>query len=112
MLMCLVFFLNDTATTEINSLSLHDALPIGREAAARRRHFALALSSFLDLVAINLAGGAGPEGGLHHSPPLGEGWPFPALRQNRKRTPLKTSHGKISDARFCFKKKTNPLAII
>src|SRR3712207_8121449 len=26
--MCLVFFFNDTATTEIYTLSLHDALPI------------------------------------------------------------------------------------
>src|SRR5689334_24690863 len=26
---CLVFFFNDTATTEIYTLSLHDALPIG-----------------------------------------------------------------------------------
>src|SRR3712207_7143274 len=30
---CLVFFFNDTATTEIYTLSLHDALPIS---AARR----------------------------------------------------------------------------
>src|SRR3712207_9167586 len=27
-LLCLVFFFNDTATTEIYTLSLHDALPI------------------------------------------------------------------------------------
>src|SRR3712207_6713655 len=32
-----VFFLNDTATTEIYTLSLHDALPICRAAAGRRR---------------------------------------------------------------------------
>src|SRR3712207_6942602 len=31
---CFVFFFNDTATTEIYTLSLHDALPISR--AARR----------------------------------------------------------------------------
>src|SRR3712207_8980283 len=30
----LVFFFNDTATTEIYTLSLHDALPISAEAAA------------------------------------------------------------------------------
>src|SRR5689334_23956361 len=29
-----VFFFNDTATTEIYTLSLHDALPISREALA------------------------------------------------------------------------------
>src|SRR5467141_1944817 len=36
----LFFFFNDTATTEIYTLSLHDALPIrsGSERAARARH--------------------------------------------------------------------------
>src|SRR3712207_8594046 len=35
---CKLFFFNDTATTEIYTLSLHDALPIGRPTgwAARR----------------------------------------------------------------------------
>src|SRR2546427_6924682 len=33
--MCTLFFFNDTATTEIYTLSLHDALPIWRW---RRRH--------------------------------------------------------------------------
>src|SRR5216683_8040661 len=32
------FFFNDTATTEIYTLSLHDALPIARPAHARHRH--------------------------------------------------------------------------
>src|SRR3954466_14147027 len=32
-----VFFFNDTATTEIYTLSLHDALPISRPARARPR---------------------------------------------------------------------------
>src|SRR3712207_7056035 len=31
-----LFFFNDTATTEIYTLSLHDALPISRRGAARR----------------------------------------------------------------------------
>src|SRR3712207_9200354 len=34
--MHLLFFFNDTATTEIYTLSLHDALPICRAAARRR----------------------------------------------------------------------------
>src|SRR6201987_5898362 len=34
----LVFFFNDTATTEIYTLSLHDALPISRDPGARPRH--------------------------------------------------------------------------
>src|SRR3712207_7056651 len=33
---CLVFFFNDTATTEIYTLSLHDALPIFGEGAGGR----------------------------------------------------------------------------
>src|SRR2546425_1966875 len=32
----LFFFFNDTATTEIYTLSLHDALPISRSASSRR----------------------------------------------------------------------------
>src|SRR5256885_16623448 len=37
--MSIIFFFNDTATTEIYTLSLHDALPISREArdGGRRR---------------------------------------------------------------------------
>src|ERR1039457_5176614 len=34
-LVCRLFFFNDTATTEIYTLSLHDALPIYASAAAR-----------------------------------------------------------------------------
>src|SRR2546427_1219309 len=33
----IVFFFNDTATTEIYTLSLHDALPISRRGAGRGR---------------------------------------------------------------------------
>src|SRR3989449_9165431 len=32
-----IFFFNDTATTEIYTLSLHDALPISQEVAAQNR---------------------------------------------------------------------------
>src|SRR3984885_16324137 len=39
----LFFFFNDTATTEIYTLSLHDALPISRTASSRsRRQYATA----------------------------------------------------------------------
>src|SRR6266496_274639 len=34
--LCLFFFFNDTATTEIYTLSLHDALPIAMAASGRR----------------------------------------------------------------------------
>src|SRR3712207_7035096 len=96
--MILFFFFNDTATTEIYTLSLHDALPISgavRGAAGRpalqegRRHGLL------------------PD---HHE--AGEG-PDPArlrpdhrLRlQDRKSTRLNSSHANISYAVFCLKKK-------
>src|SRR2546427_6049915 len=35
-LLCFFFFFNDTATTEIYTLSLHDALPISHPGAASR----------------------------------------------------------------------------
>src|SRR3712207_9299101 len=34
--LCSIFFFNDTATTEIYTLSLHDALPISRGSARAR----------------------------------------------------------------------------
>src|SRR5687767_16020110 len=37
---CLFFFFNDTATTEIYTLSLHDALPISRSAGSSRKKLA------------------------------------------------------------------------
>src|SRR2546422_10068329 len=76
------FFFNDTATTEIYTLSLHDALPISWAAPARapwrsprrwrrRRRTARTASSARD----------------------------------RKSTRLNSSHGYISYAVFCLKKK-------
>src|SRR6266496_6610882 len=41
----LCFFFNDTATTEIYTLSLHDALPISRRPAPRHRSRSLNPSS-------------------------------------------------------------------
>src|SRR3989337_4183707 len=68
------FFFNDTATTEIYTLSLHDALPISRR-----------MSSSSDC-----------EG----SPTL----ILNVLTQDRKSTRLNSSHGSISYAVFCLKK--------
>src|SRR5215204_7582279 len=39
-----VFFFNDTATTEIYTLSLHDALPLSRTAPAGRRGHVVSLA--------------------------------------------------------------------
>ena len=50
------------------------------EAKARREEFRHALSAFLDLVVISLAGGAGVDGALHDASSVGEGWAFDRLR--------------------------------
>src|SRR6266850_6457044 len=71
------FFFNDTATTEIYPLSLHDALPI------------LLTPSTARAVMAPLSGMAA----------------FPALQQDRKSTRLNSSHLVISYAVFCLKKK-------
>jgi len=50
-------------------------------AAERRRGFRHALSCFLDLVAVRLAGGAGVESALSASASSGQGWMFAEVRQ-------------------------------
>src|SRR2546430_5882629 len=70
------FFFNDTATTEIYTLSLHDALPIYAAGLSLQR------------------GGRRAEGD-HDEPEL----------QDRKSTRLNSSHSQISYAVFCLKKK-------
>src|SRR5438067_6103976 len=72
-----LFFFTDTATTEIYTLSLHDALPIC---------------------------GASPHPGggvtIERAPP-----PVAVGGQDRKSTRLNSSHVSISYAVFCLKKK-------
>src|SRR3712207_7016017 len=94
MIYCLIFFFfNDTATTEIYTLSLHDALPISAH-HQHQRHEAGELAE-------------GEEQG-ERQPPLpgrrqqaGGG----AAVQDRKSTRLNSSHANISYAVFCLKKK-------
>src|SRR3712207_8860074 len=97
------FFFNDTATTEIYTLSLHDALPIwfalspdaGSSEPARRSDWSRTtvervqsgmsrVSTAVLLVALTLAA------------------------SDRKSTRLNSSHANISYAVFCLKKKQNP----
>src|SRR3712207_7505270 len=102
------FFFNDTATTEIYTLSLHDALPILRLAVSRSRPPALVadLAERLgaELVAMGSAGvktmsvvrgqaDAYVHGGGQYE------W------EDRKSTRLNSSHANISYAVFCLKKK-------
>src|SRR5688572_33511934 len=79
-----VFFFNDTATTEIYTLSLHDALPIYQVAACRAHR------------AIRRAGGAAGEIRLHGVP----------RRRSEEHTSELQSQS-ISYAVFCLKKKKN-----
>src|SRR5687768_18090262 len=87
-----IFFFNDTATTEIYTLSLHDALPIFflRRNWRRRGSAALAVELLLD----QCLGLADREAARHD-----------IARQDRKSTRLNSSHGYISYAVFCLKKK-------
>src|SRR2546429_1778101 len=88
------FFFNDTATTEIYTLSLHDALPICDVVVHvdARRHQGAA-----DLV-------AGPRH-LEPSPHDDCSIEREVARQDRKSTRLNSSHGYISYAVFCLQKK-------
>src|SRR3712207_7986116 len=108
MLRCfrLFFFFNDTATTEIYTLSLHDALPIS--AGHHRRRYL-------------------HRPGLYHRREPGGGDPARrgrALgyldgqregrveRRDRKSTRLNSSHANISYAVFCLKKKKSCKCLI
>lgn len=51
------------------------------EAAKRRRGFRHALSAYLDLVWITLAGGAGIDSALNDSAAIGRGWAFEQMRR-------------------------------
>src|SRR5256886_4735296 len=75
---CSFFFFNDTATTEIYTLSLHDALPISLKVGARVRHGRWGEGL---VVGVERSGG------------------------DRKSTRLNSSHSQISYAVFCLKKK-------
>src|SRR3989337_4124528 len=75
----LVFFFNDTATTEIYTLSLHDALPIFM------RIFMPDMSQHLR---------------CQRDDP----------HEDQKSTRLNSSHGSISYAVFCLKKREQPSA--
>src|SRR2546421_12328094 len=102
------FFFNDTATTEIYTLSLHDALPISprtagprispaarvRRGERRTQHAERGASAERELLRAMLLNRARVE---QIAEKLGD----------RKSTRLNSSHDQISYAVFCLKKKTN-----
>src|SRR3712207_7599142 len=88
------FFFNDTATTEIYTLSLHDALPI----CDRHRHH------------VQVGGADALEAVREGREPVdraevGVGGHRPGRGLDRKSTRLNSSHANISYAVFCLKKK-------
>src|SRR3712207_8136243 len=102
MYICVYFFFNDTATTEIYTLSLHDALPIYQ----RRPAAALADGARPRGGRCRRGGRAGGERpGARRSGGLRVRAVLRPLR-DRKSTRLNSSHANISYAVFCLKKKT------
>src|SRR2546430_4225231 len=89
-----IFFFNDTATTEIYTLSLHDALPISVPAIE-------ALIS-----ALKCAKGWAKVDVVEACLELKQGQFYDLLvARDRKSTRLNSSHSQISYAVFCLKKK-------
>src|SRR5687768_17801692 len=90
---------NDTATTEIYTLSLHDALPISVHRGPADRALLLRV---LRRSRAALHGGGGR---LRRRAPGQAHRVHRGSRQDRKSTRLNSSHGYISYAVFCLKKK-------
>src|SRR5207245_10125758 len=86
----LIFFFNHTTSSEIYTLSLHDALPIllviGIKESARVNSLIVILKVGIVLLVVLV--------GLPH-----------VQQKDRKSTRLNSSHGSISYAVFCLKKK-------
>src|SRR3712207_8145830 len=84
------FFFNDTATTEIYTLSLHDALPIFK--ALNMQNKSVLYPDITCTNPVNAAVYAGYK---------------VVFSEDRKSTRLNSSHANISYAVFCLKKKKN-----
>src|SRR2546430_5909669 len=99
------FFFNDTATTEIYTLSLHDALPISARPFLRRRW--RWSDRLLRLLGRRRGGGRrGLRRRLHrafHGARIDHG----CFDRDRKSTRLNSSHRQILYGVFFFKKKKN-----
>src|SRR5688572_33213949 len=88
------FFFDDTATTEIYTLSLHDALPISGRDHGNRAGGTLVRRRGRDSGGRTVARRADDRDARDAE-----------LRQDRKSTRLNSSHSQISYAVFCLKKK-------
>src|SRR3712207_8486737 len=83
------FFFNDTATTEIYTLSLHDALPI--------------LPQRVDVLSTRRPAKTSANASQNRT--TRNSVPTAAASRDRKSTRLNSSHANISYAVFCLKKK-------
>src|SRR3712207_9089163 len=97
--MCLVFFFNDTATTEIYTLSLHDALPILLPAVEEGLIALIGATTENPYFEVNSA-----------LVSRAQVYEFRKLEDadvlaDRKSTRLNSSHANISYAVFCLKKQ-------
>src|SRR3712207_7622896 len=100
----LVFFFNDTATTEIYTLSLHDALPISRRLPSEET--------------VRVERRTAAEGWARNTPSIESNSALSCSCHvavastkgsiDRKSTRLNSSHANISYAVFCLKKKKHP----
>src|SRR2546430_7130913 len=104
------FFFNDTATTEIYTLSLHDALPIYQYLQTNRlrpcgAYVYRGRSENLHATLDHYRNMDPQAGGQHHGVLLRRG-------KDRKSTRLNSSHSQISYAVFCLKKKNKNNSII
>src|SRR3712207_8196015 len=95
---CLLFFFNDTATTEIYTLSLHDALPIssGMYTRPMSRSRPTSCQKLASCSPVHTSSDRAARSGSQH----------PNRYRDRKSTRLNSSHANISYAVFCLKKKT------
>src|SRR2546430_7014277 len=87
------FFFNDTATTEIYTLSLHDALPI-----SCRRHSRRLFPHRQNWAKAGLRASQRDARVASHRDRV-------SVQADRKSTRLNSSHSQISYAVFCLKKK-------
>src|SRR3712207_7665458 len=90
------FFFNDTATTEIYTLSLHDALPI---------YLAIVTLGFGEIVPNFFYNADTITNGTRGVNPIAKPPTIDLFGLDRKSTRLNSSHANISYAVFCLKKK-------
>src|SRR5258708_18630780 len=103
--MCFFFF-NDAATTEIYTLSLHDALPISCRSWSRSAQHGQSVGAGTSMTRVISSGvGVGRRPGQKPGHQASRR-PTPTPEEiDRKSTRLNSSHQIISYAVFCLKKK-------